>query len=172
MNLKKLLGNNDEQLLTAKQYRISTALRIRAGQSLTVLAPLAAIGAVTNDPALMIPALYIVVAQGHSWQWLKAPMVRLSGSKHFWRSLGIFAGIYAAYWLVPTGWFMKTGPYHPYIRHAARVIAGEYQLTLLVVGLTLSVLMGGLSYLWMKGGKTQAMQRIAAHLAAQEAENA
>ncbi|OCB03399.1 hypothetical protein BBC27_08000 [Acidithiobacillus ferrivorans] len=174
MNLKGLLGRNDEQLLTAKDYRISTALRIRSGQALTVLTPIAAIGAITNVPALMIPALYVVVAQGHSYQLLKAPLVKLCGSKHFWRTLGVLAGSYTAWELFPVfySWFGPAPAYTVYVNHAHRVIIERYTHWLWIVGGVLSVGMGGLSYLWMKGGQTKSMQRIAQHLANQEAENA
>lgn len=174
MNLKKLLGNGDEQLLTAKDYRIATALRIRSGQALTVLAPLAFLGVITNDPALAIPALYVTAAQGLGFQFFKAPLVKLCGSKRFWRALGILAGSYAAWelWPVFYQWFGPAPAYTVYVNHAHRVIMERYVHWLWIVGGTLSIGMGGLSYLWMKGARTRSMQRIAQHLAAQEAENA
>lgn len=175
MNLKNMLGGgNDKNLLTAKDYRIGAALRIRAGQALTVLAPLAAMGSVFNDPTLAVPALYVTAAYGSGIEVFKAPFVRLAGSKHFWRTLGISAAIFAAWelWPIVYSWFATPNPYAPYVRAAARHTAAEYQFWLLVVGLTLSAGMGVLSFLFMKGGRTQSMQRIAQHLAQQEAENA
>ena len=173
-NLKKMLGMGSEQLLTAKDYRISTALRVRAGQSLAVLAPLAALGSVLNNPTLLIPALYVTAAYGSGFETFKAPFVKVAGSKHFWRTLGILTTAFAVWELLPVvmSWFATPNPYAPYARAAQRHIAAEYQFWLLIVGLSLSAGMGGLSYLFMKGKHTQSMQRIALHLAQQEAENA
>lgn len=172
-NLKKMLGMGSEQLLTAKDYRISTALRIRAGQSLAVLAPLAALGSVLNNPTLLIPALYVTAAYGSSFETFKAPFVKGSGSKHFWRTLGILTASFAAWelWPVVMSWFAAPQLDPIYIRQSARHVATEYQFWLLVVGGGLSVGMGGLSYLFMKGGHTQSMQRIALHLSEQESIN-
>ena len=175
MSLKTMLGgSNDKNLLTAKDYRIGVALRIRAGQALTVLTPLAALGSVINDPILAIPALYVAAAYGSGIEIFKAPFVKLAGSRHFWRTLGIGTAIFTVWelWPVVLSWFAAPNPYAPYVRAEARHVAAEYQFWLLIVGLSLSLGMGGLSYLFMKGGRTRAMQRIAQHLAIQEAKNA
>jgi len=201
MNLKKLLHSDDQQLLSAKDYRVEHQLRVRAGQALAVFTPLVALGAVLNAPILMIPGLCVptaialpvladkaygfLTARGIPfvmaiWLFLAilaqlahSILVRLTGAKHFWRDVitvaAGFAGV-AIYekFFVHYSWYVQ---HHGMTGHELH-FQTRYGWTLVALGLAMAGVCAWLSYTFMKGGRTQSMQRIAQHLAIQEAENA
>jgi hypothetical protein len=182
MNLKKMLSGNTEQLLTAKDYRIASQLRVHAGKMLLFTTPLVTLGAVTNWPGLMIPAFYIPAAilippinfflMKTVPQNGKKPLGSTLKKLLFSPFLGIVAvifggGIYEALFARSTQYQMQRW---------SESTAGHFQAahgwTLIVAGLVMTGVCAWLSYTLMRGKRTQSMQRIAAHLAAQEAENA
>ncbi|MBU2857800.1 hypothetical protein HF289_13270 [Acidithiobacillus ferrooxidans] len=198
MNLKDMLMKENGVSLTAREYRIGSQYRIRAGQALALFTPLVAIGAVSNSPLLMIPALYVpaaialpelaaktqktMTAAGVPFVvaiWvilafvahlLSIPLGRLAGAKHFWRDAitlaAFFLGVEMYHKLVVHySWYMQ---HHGMIGHELRFEA-HYGWTLVVIGLAMTGVCAWLSYTFMKGRRTQSMQRIAAHLAQQEA---
>lgn len=202
MNLKEMLMKQNGVYLTAREYRISSQFRIRAGQALAFFTPLVAIGAVLNSPLLMIPGLYVpaaialpdlaaktqkpMTAAGIPFVvaiWailaiaahlLSIPLGRLAGAKHFWRDAGGLAGAFLAVEI-----YEKLFVHHDWSeRHNAGILRHQlhfqqqYGWTLVVLGLAMTGVCAWLSYTFIKGRRTQSMQRIAVHLAIQEAENA
>ncbi|MDA8376537.1 MAG: hypothetical protein M0Z50_05700 [Planctomycetia bacterium] len=202
MNLKKLLHGDDQQFLTSKDYRVASQLRIRSGQALAVFAPLVALGAVINSPFLMIPGLYVPTAialpplaeKAHKiltassvpfvmalWlglaliaQLAHSTVVTVAGAKHFWRDVSTLAAVFAG-----TGIYEKFFVHYSWShRHNAGILRHQlhfqshYGWTLIVAGLAMTGICAWLSFTLMKGRRTQSMQRIAQHLAIQEAENA
>lgn len=183
MNLKQMLNGDATQLLTAKDYRVASQMRIHAGKTLLGLTPLVAIGAFTNLPILMIPAFYIptalLIPQINYFLLKSVPQTgkksRFSaflGSKKAW--IGILL-------LSVPGYFILSATVFPHFSHYQRhhgFSALEYHTqmadggTFIVAGLLMTGVCAWLSWTLMKGRRTQSMQRIAAHLAAQEAENA
>lgn len=181
MNLKKLLSGNAEQLLTSKDYRIAAQLRVHAGRLLIFTTPLIALGALLNTPALAIPALYIPSALTFpqlNYLLLKTVprtnQSRLSALKTLMFNpligiiLMLFCGeIFYALFDRPN-WSER---HQGLLRHELHFQATHYWY-LVLFGVGMTVLCGWLALTLMKGRRTQAMQRIAAHLTAQEADNA
>jgi len=201
MNLKKLLHSSDDHQLSSAEYRVEHQLRVRAGQALAVFTPLVALGAVSNAPILMIPGLCVPTAialpvlseKAHKvltksgvpfvmalWlvlaliaQLAHAILVRLAGARHFWRDVITVAGgftgvaIYEKFFASETQYEAQRWA----ASHAGHFQA-SYGWTLVVAGLAMTGVCAWLSHTFMKGRRTQSMQRIAQHLAIQEAENA
>lgn len=181
MNLKKILSGNTEQLLTAKDYRVVSQLRVHAGRLLLFTSPLIAVGAVLNTPAIAIPALYIPAAltfpkinyflmksvpqnDQSSFSLIK----KLLFSPAIGFILLFFGGaIYEALFNRPN-WSER---HQGLLRHELQFQSTHYWY-LVLFGLGMTALCGWLALTLMKGKRTQAMQRIAQHLAAQEADNA
>lgn len=183
MNLKKLLNGNADQLLTSQDYRIASQLRVHAGKLLMWTTPLVAIGAVTNSPVPMIPALYIPSA-------LLIPPINY----FLMKSVPKGAGVKVKNWLfnpvIGIGVLLVASQlYHLFFAGADITAAyarehgmhmlyhqlkfqSEHHVEFLVLGLVMAVICGWLSYTLALGRRTQSMQRIAQHLAIQEAENA
>lgn len=183
MNLKQMLnGGNQEQLLTAKDYRIASQMRVHAGKMLVGLTPLVALGAVTNLPVMMIPAFYIPTAlliPQLNYFLLKS--VPKTGKQPFLARLnkGLFSNILGIGLIIAGVAIYDTFFNHPthYQRnHGFSGMEFHFQAshgwTLIVAGLAMTGICAWLSFTLMKGRRTQSMQRIAQHLAAQEAENA
>ena len=188
MNLKKMLTGNTEQLLTAKDYRVASQLRMHAGKTLMGLTPLVAIGAFFNMPLLMIPAFYVpaailippinflllkgVTADKPSFMnlfkaknWMLNPVTGLLAAAALFvmYKSGMFGQHFAH-----ANWYAR---HHGMLGHELRYQAKHYW-DLVALGISMTAVCGWLSWTLMKGRRTQSMQRIAAHLAAQEAENA
>lgn len=181
MNLKKLLSGNTEQLLTAKDYRVTSQLRVHAGRLLIFASPLVAVGAVLNSPILMLPALYIPAALTVPYiNYFLMKTVPQGGQSGFGSIknllfnpmigiiLFIFGGaIYEVLFNRPN-WSER---HQGLLRHELQFQATHYWM-LVVFGIAMTGVCGWLALTLMKGRRTQAMQRIATHLATQEADNA
>lgn len=181
MNLKKLLNGNADQLLTSQDYRIASQLRRHAGKMLLLTTPLVAIGAIINSPGLMIPALYIPSA-------LLIPPINYflmktvpAGNKSVFGTMknALFNPVIGIGLLIFSGAIYEAifshasyyARHHGMLGHELRFQAHN-GWTLVVAGLAMTAVCGWLSYTLARGKRTQSMQRIAQHLAIQEAENA
>ncbi|MBU2766233.1 hypothetical protein HAP94_08485 [Acidithiobacillus ferrivorans] len=199
MNLKKLLHSSDDHQLSSAEYRVEHQLRVRAGQALAFFSPFVAIGAVSDSPLLMIPGLFVPTAialpvlaeKAHKvltksgiefvmaiWlvlalvsQLARSVLVRLSGARHFWRDVITLAGgfsgaaIYEKFFASETQYEAQR-----WSTSQAGLFQAHHGWTLVVAGLAMTGVCAWLSHTFMKGRRTQSLQRIAAHLAAQEAE--
>ena len=187
MNLKKMLIGNTEQLLTAKDYRIASQMRVHAGKMLMGLTPLVAIGALINEPALMIPAFYLPAAlllPPINFLLLKSvptgkpSFMNLFKAKNWLLNpvVGLLSAL-ALFLMYKVGIFGNHFNHNYYARHHGLLghelrFQAAHPWTLIVAGLAMTGVCAWLSWTLMKGRRTQSMQRIAQHLAIQEAENA
>ena len=188
MNLKKLLHGNSDQLLTARDYRIASQMRVHAGKMLLTLTPLVAIGAVLQMPLLMIPALYMPTAlliPPINFGLLKTVSLA-NGKNGTGRGAALFRKRRKTFWIASSllaipGYFILSAIFFPHLSFYQKHhgwSGHEYQFqqhhgwTLTVAGLLMTGVCVWLSFTLIQGRRTQSMQRIALHLAAQEAENA
>ncbi len=192
-SLKKMLMGSDTQLLTAKDYRVASQLRIHAGKMLMGATPLIALGAFCNLPILMIPAFYVPAALAippinflllrtvptgktsslaKAKKWLFSPVI--GGVSLILLFIMYKSGLFGS----QTNWFFGASPnsgyyaqHHGMAGHELRFQAKHYW-DLVMFGLGMTGLCAGITWTLLKGRRTQSMQRIAQHLAIQEAENA
>ena len=177
--LTALAGRSE--CLTAQDYRVHAGLRVHAGKMLLYTTPLVALGAVTNAPGLMIPAFYMPTALAiPAINYFLLKTVPQPGRSHFFAMKKLLFSPLVGIILLIFGGAIYEGLFsHPsfYQKHhgfawAEHQFQQHYGWTLIVAGLLMTGVCVWLSFTLIKGRRTQSMQRIALHLAAQEAENA